>query len=296
MKDAPPAPGMRLAVHLHIYYAEMWPKMRAYLTNMGDYPYDLYVTLVGEHPELERELERFRPGVIHWRVENRGYDVGPFTDFLNRVDLAQYDLILKLHTKNDTATTLTWVNFRCVTRKWWSRMLLDALLGSRKRFADNIRIFERESDVGMVGSAHLTTSRSFHKQHVKELLHACMDKLGYRNWRFRFVAGTMFMVRSSIMQPLKCAYEPGDFEVSRGDVSDGTLAHALERVFGCITLAQGYRLRGVGWSLRFELASVWHAIWQFVYKKKITTSRRLIIKICKIPVWRSALPADKKNL
>jgi lipopolysaccharide biosynthesis protein len=58
-----------------------------------------------------------------------------------------------------------------------------------------------------------------------------------------FAAGTMFWFKPSAVQSLlHCpSIQQDAFEVETGQI-DGTLAHAIERVLGCATLANGYHL------------------------------------------------------
>lgn len=286
------APGhtpLRLAVHLHLHYTDMWPEIQRYLSHLGAYPYHLYVTLSSPAPELIRTISEFHAQTTIFQVENRGYDVGPFIYFLHRIDLHDYDLILKLHSKNATPGTLTWLNHRCVNRTWWARLLWSSLLGSAERVRSNISLFEQLPQLGMIASRYLVTSHPRDREKVKSILPDVMGKLGFDHFPFRFVAGTMFMMRSCLLQRVKAAFRPEDFAPTDPSVTDGTLAHALERAFGCLTLAEGYELRGVAPSLRFELAALTTAIFQFLYKKKITKNNRLIIKICRIPLINKKL-------
>ena len=69
------------------------------MENIGTYPYDLYITLVKENAALVKEIQAFHPATTVWQVENRGFDVGPFIYFLQHINLSDYDLVLKIHTK-----------------------------------------------------------------------------------------------------------------------------------------------------------------------------------------------------
>lgn len=286
----PDRPPLRLAVHLHIYYADMWPQIRKYLAHLAPYPYHLYLTMVEPHAELVEQIRAFHAETTAYVVENRGYDIGPFIHFLHRIDLKDYDLILKIHTKNSTSRQLIHLKRYAMTRQWWARLLYTSLLGSHKQAMRNIDLFCRYPRVGMVGSLHLITSHKRDLVKVEQSLQEGMHKMGYRRWRFRFVAGSMFMVRSAIMQPLKDHYRLEDFEPPSGSMVDGSRAHMIERAFGCVTTAQGYEIRGCAWNPLFECSSLLHTIRDFIYKKRITTSNRLIIKICRIPIINRSLP------
>ena len=110
---------LTLAVHLHLYYFEMWPEIKRLLLNMGDYPYDLYVTMVTENPEVSEEIKAFHHNTQVWMFDNRGYDVGPFIEFLHRIGLNEYDLIMKLHTKNKNNGIETYIGNYVFDRPIW---------------------------------------------------------------------------------------------------------------------------------------------------------------------------------
>ena len=102
--------------------------------------------------------------------------------------------------------------------------------------------------------------------------------------KITFVAGSIFMVRSCVLKHIKATYHFRDFaEVKRGK-KDGTLAHVLERVFGCYTESIGYTVRGTGRDLLFDIKHILRVITTFVYQQKITASNHLIIKLFKLPV------------
>jgi lipopolysaccharide biosynthesis protein len=57
-----------------------------------------------------------------------------------------------------------------------------------------------------------------------------------------FVAGSMFWARLSALRPLLDAHlDESDFENEDGQV-DGTMAHAIERIFACVSADAGYRM------------------------------------------------------
>lgn len=279
-----------LAVHLHIYYEHMWPCMRRYLEALNNTPYHLFVTLTHENTTLMREIEQFHPACTIYLVENRGYDVGPFFHVLKHIDWDAYDIILKIHTKNDTPQDLMWQNKRYMCRHWWAHLLYRALLGSPRRVRRNLELFARHADIGMIGPTQLIISHPDDSPAVQQGEQRIMAELGHEHYRSTFISGTMFMVRTGILKPLSRHFDLQDFEPTDGSVKDGTLAHIIERVFGALTLASGYRICGVARSYRFIAYAAFKRFCQFLYRRKVTADQsREIIKICKIPVLRRRL-------
>ena len=75
-----------IAVHLHIYYEEMWGVLAGCLGALQGHDYDLFVTLVKPNADLEVKIKAFKPMAEIFVVENRGYDVGAFIYVLNHIN------------------------------------------------------------------------------------------------------------------------------------------------------------------------------------------------------------------
>lgn len=272
---------LSLAVHLHMHYLEMWPEIRKYLTNIGNYPYDLFVTMTRENAELEQEIKAFKPEANIWVVENRGYDVGPFIEFLHRIDLNKYDLVMKLHTKNKNNGTDTYIGHYVFDRPIWAKCLLSSLLGSRRIFQKNIKAFEQSRKLGMIGSKYLIASKLYNDDDMESAATNIVKKLGYKDAENKkFVAGTMFMVRSPLLQRIKDNFKITDFDITDSSIKNGTPAHMMERVFGYVVTAQGYKIKG--FDRNYTL--IWRKIWHFLWQNKITKNNYRLIKVCKIPL------------
>ncbi len=277
---------MKIAVHVHVFYASMWPLLKTYLLNMGDTPYDLFVTLTQENKELEADIHAFHAGTKVQVLENRGYDVGPFIWFLNKINLADYDYILKLHTKNNKGDQTCFFKGLLVNRVWWARLLIEALIGSRAVFKRNLNAFQEDKTLGMIGSHYLIVSGQESHKFIKKGLENELKRLNAEMplSQIRFVAGTMFMVRSSLMADIRQNYTLTDFEITNSAVKDGSLAHVLERLFGCVVLLHGYKIKGFDRNVRFFIWGFLRYIRWFFYQKKRTKKGFIIVKICRIPV------------
>ena len=275
-----------LAVHLHLYYLEMWPEIRKFLANIGDYPYDLFVTMTCENEDLVKDIKNFHNNTKIWVVENRGYDVGPFIEFLHRIDLNKYDLVMKLHTKNNFIGDGSRINKYIFDRKLWFNTLIRALIGSPQIFERNMCEFAKCPEFGMAGSRYLITSETECFKSVQIQVEKILSELGYPTAPIKFVAGTMFMCRSKLLQPFKEHYTINDFVPTDGKVKDGTLAHALERVLGSFVIANGYKIKGFDRSLLYTCRLNFQAVRRFVYQHKVTNSKYELIKVFKLPVYR----------
>lgn len=284
------------AVHLHLHYTERWPEIREYLQHMGSHPYHLYVTLSQANAPLEAEIKRFHPQSAVWQAENRGYDVGPFVEFLHRADLSRYDLVLKIHTKSKSGLQKTWINGRCVTKKRWVNLLMDALLGSEEIWRRNLSAFEQDPHLGMLSSRYLITSEPECSEYLRPEITRLMAKMNLpMPERITFAAGTMFLVRAELLEPIKRHFSAADFPVTDSSVQDGTSAHAFERAFGCMVCAQKYEVAGFDKKRWFENQAKFQRVINFFYSNNITSSNHQIIKVCKIPVYYKKINKNGVN-
>lgn len=271
------------------------PEIISKLQNMdkSGIDYDLYVTMTAKDEEAETKIKQAFTKVTIWQVENRGYDIGPFIDFLHKINLDSYDYILKIHTKNKKGGDYGCFNGVRVDSKTWANMLWDALLGSSDVVKNNYSILLENPKVGMLGSSFCLSRKEENPKIRAKMSYECKRLSLAENDNISFIAGTMFMVRAKLMQPF-LAYRITDFEKVQSKVHDYMLAHCLERLFGVAVLAQGYEIRGVTYK-QYQFSRLWASVKRFAVQKKITKNGKKIIKICKIPVWQSKeiLPTHK---
>ena len=277
---------MKTAVHLHLYYMDQLPEIISKLQNLdkADVDYDLYVTMIAKDEEAENKIKQAFPKVTIWQVENRGYDIGPFIDFLHKIELDSYDYILKVHTKNKNQGNYTILNNRRFDNKLWGEVLREALLGSSEQIKQNYAKFSEDDTIGMLGSKYCLTSEKHAYQSLLEQIKSEMARLHLpENDKVEFIAGSMFIVRAKLLKPF-LQINLDDFAETDGRIKEGTKAHVYERLFGCAVLAQGKRIEGIK-QYHYGKAFLKARIKRFFYQKKQTKSGKTIIKICKLPIY-----------
>lgn len=277
-----------LLIHLHLYYIDQLDYFIEKLSNIQSVSYDLYITMVEKNDAVEQKILSRFPNANILIVPNKGYDVGPFIHVLNNVDIDSYDYVLKIHTKNTILNNGDKINGVWISRKCWMPLLVEALIGTPKIFADNIKKFENNEKIGMIGSKHLVTSSTDSYTNILDKVNDTIKSLGFSiPKKLTFVAGTMFMMRSSLLKPIiKAGYNIDSFEPT-GKISQGNaLAHVFERVFGALVTLQNKKIfpqKNDIFSVLFMNAC---RCYHFLYSKKTTKNNHTIIKICKIPVYR----------
>lgn len=277
----------RIFVHVHVYYPQMWAELKACIENIT-LPYDLHVTTVEEYPELTADVLSLCP---HARVEcviNRGYDVGPFIHAIGQINLDDYDYVIKLHTKRDMPAGALLNGYPVDGPKWRQYML--GFLSSSDAFNKTLNTFEQRKKVGMCAHHILIASKTEGDADAGKYCRNRMLEMGMPVSTFKFVAGTMFMARADLLKPLMSLnIKIEDFPVPvRGEPT--TLAHIMERMFGALIYAQGFTIQDGHNSyihiLKDKLIHILCKIGFFIYRKKITKSGNLTIKVLKIPVYR----------
>lgn len=223
------------AVILHLYHTELWDEIAGHLAHLQG-QYDLYVSLPEHAPEgTVARIQESVPDARCATLPNKGRDVLPFLTMLSAIRPLGYAQVCKIHAK------------RSLHRQdgdLWRREFLGQLLGSKKQVTEVIDAFNRHPDIGMIGPAGhwLDYARYWGDLQSPARTQALLEHLGIRISldELGFFAGSMFWCRPEAMDPL-LSITDDEFEPEEGQ-TDGTLAHALERVFAAAAQAAGYRV------------------------------------------------------
>jgi len=278
----------KLAVHLHIYYQDQIKKIWQYMQNLSGLDYDLYITVSEKSATLLNEIKNTYPLAKVWQVENRGYDIGPFIDFLHHLNIEDYEYILKLHTKGKKSKNYTLLNNHRFNNALLGKVLWDSMLKDKERIRNNLDIMDKRHRIGMIGSKYCLTSAKQNYAKLLPQINTELEKLQQKPiTEVSFIAGSMFLAKAKLLQPLKI-YQQGDFETTNGEIKEGTLAHIVERVFGALIIEQGYKIKAIKHD-NYRLYFLYSNIKRFLYQQKITNSGKKLIKICKLPIYSKPL-------
>lgn len=280
---------MKTAVHFHVFYKEMVQGFLEKLKILVPNSFDLFVTTTSKDEDIESLVKQHYSSAKIWVVPNKGYDVGPFFYFLHQIDLNQYDLVLKIHTKNSKKQETMVLNHQRVMRGKWSNLLINGLLSDKKQWNNNLQAFDKYKNLGMVASKYVIVKAKTHSS--KKVFSLTLDELSRIKGlvkfpkNFSFVAGTMFLVRAKLLQPLKDTYTIDSFEETNSSLKDGTKAHIVERIIGAAIEGQNYQIKGFDFDLKM-LISFFVGLF---FQKKITRSGKLIIRFFKIPIYHGKI-------
>lgn len=230
----------RTAVIVHLFYLELLDEIISYLRSIP-VKFDLYISVVTLSAafEVEQKLKRFTNANVYvYCVENKGRDVAPFISLLNTSILDRYTSVCKIHSKkslySDQGTN-------------WRQRIYDELLGNTTRVLSILDRFEKDPYMGLIGpeQSYLINEEFWgaNKDKVQEL---CL-KVGIEkeNVVLGFFAGTMFWFNPRAINSIKeLRITIDDFDSEKG-LQDGTLAHAIERVFVLFARHHNYKISTV---------------------------------------------------
>lgn len=229
----------KIAVHAHVFYEELIAEI-VEKTNNIPYPFNLFITTDTDAKKniLEEYVKHFSHAQQYFIAitDNRGRDVYPFITQLKPI-YTEYNFICHIHTKKSLQNQYgsTWRNY-----------LYENLLGNEDIIADILDIFLNETDVGFISPENIDF---VHNQIEWGGNKANCDRLMLRlNKDFKitsappsFPAGNMFWARSEAIKKIfNVNFSQSEFEDEKGQV-DGTLAHAIERIWFYLVESEGYR-------------------------------------------------------
>jgi len=220
-----------ILVVAHVYYPEVWSDIADRLARMPA-PFDLVVTLVVDRADwlVPQILGQF-PGAKVEIVPNRGRDIAPLVSLANRGFFDGYEAILKVHTKRSPHR---------IDGDGWRIRLLDSLLESPSSISHIVELIRRDPSLGLVvPTGHVSGPEHWGRN--KPLVEALASRLpmAYDADTLAFAAGSMFWCRPWVLQRLAdLCLSPDDFQDEAGH-TDGTTAHALERMVGLLSSVSG---------------------------------------------------------
>jgi len=230
--------GVRVAVVVHIFYPELAKEIYALIRNIVE-PFDLIITTPheGAVASLIDLFSDLAASVTVSLSENRGRDVGPFLAVHRSGLLENYDAVLKLHSKKSTYSD---------RGQDWQQSLFSQLCRDSRTVNQSIALL-RTGRVGMVGPHDYYLSHPHYWGANQTVVHRLAQslttvRLQDKDVPLGFFAGTMFWFAPKAIAALhEVPVALLDFEPENGK-QDGTLAHALERLFGLLPRFGGYNV------------------------------------------------------
>ena len=223
------------AVILHVFYPHIFPELAACLSTLDD-DFDLYISLPKSMADFTTDIFAIFPHARIILAENRGRDILPFLQIINKIQTLGYSCILKLHTKQSPHRQ---------DGEFWRREVYEQLVGSRENVARIKSRIQQDSQAGIIGpKGHVLNNRLYlggNQARISYLAH----KAGIQAWQeilSYFVAGTMFWAKPEAFKIVASLdLQPSDFEPEPID-ADGAMVHGVERFMGLAVTQAGFKI------------------------------------------------------
>jgi len=233
---------MRLLLVFHIYYPHLAEYYLQKMKNIHSCRWDLIVTSpqpLSEH--LWNSILSLNPGAVFLQTENIGYDLWPFIAAVKDVNLDDYDMVVKLHTKNEDGFSIV-LNGVDMDGKLWKEYMVNSLMGDRDRFSALVKAFAQNPSIGLAYSRQLGFISKNVNAEDAQMLDSELSRLGIMRRTSHFCAGTMLAFRAGALKFLQDdRIDAGNFEKSGASHAGATMAHVYERLIPIAVQAQGYR-------------------------------------------------------
>ena len=224
---------MQIAVVAHVYYPDLWPEIAAYLRKWPSKDFLLYVTSAEDRIERVKSTIGDEFDAVFICAPNCGKDIGHFIN-LSAVHSCGYHL----QGPHQEICMGVW--------RGVAEGTVPGHIGHLARICSGgVRWGAYAWHLGAQGSSFAApgvvgTNVQLVMQLAGEI--GATDNL----LPFRFPAGAMFWARAAALAPLlKLSLRLSDFEEEFGQ-TDGTLSHAIERLFPIAARLAGYETMDTG--------------------------------------------------
>jgi len=223
--------NLRVALHIHAYYIDELPRILRHLHVNATKP-DVYISVSDQDAATSAfNLMAGYPSKVVVRIfPNIGRDIAPFITGFGRDLIEGYDVVGHVHTKKSIG-----VSDKKTIRKWTDFLYENTLGGDRggAMLDSSIERFENNENLGIIyPSDPNVIGWNLNKREAESILMK-ISSTKVPNY-FDFPVGTMFWLRSAVLRVLV------DLKLDWSDYPkepipyDGTMLHALERIFGVL--------------------------------------------------------------
>lgn len=244
----------KICVICHLYYQHMWDEIKEYLKNLEEVnSFDLFITVQENNEKLFEDIKNsFNKNVkvnINMMEPTKGADIYPFIETINKINLDDYDLVYKIHTKQNVpqfkAKFPKHMNINIyIGEQLWRNFLLNAILG-KHNVKKVLGKFQKDTRIGSVGFYPLQVKlKSICKgdyldEHYKgKLISQNLKSSNSKN--SKFYGGTIFVIRADILKCIQNVFDKEDFLTTNENEKFSPAAYFIEGLFGYMVKAQGY--------------------------------------------------------
>jgi lipopolysaccharide biosynthesis protein len=230
-------PNNRIAIVIHAFYLDVFDEMLQHLEAINKNTIKLFVTT----PETQLTMVTSQLAENDYDftcvgVTNRGRDILSFIKILPEIYNQNFTYLVKVHTKKSVhrADGAHWRN------DLYTKLLDPPVL------EENIKFLQHHPEIGILAPEDHLVSMGHYLAFNEKYIRNLAVRLGMEMetvLQLPFVAGSMFSARTHALIPLLLLnFVEEDFEPEQGQL-DGTLAHAIERMFSVCANRLDYQIR-----------------------------------------------------
>jgi len=228
----------RISVLIHGFYDDLIRELLDYTKNIES-NYDILITTVNEKGDEAvrswKKENKFAGDIFLKRAPKKGRDLAPALISF-RDEVVKYDYICKIHTKKSLYTGKE--------QSEWRNALINPLLGSKENVNNILDLFENNKKMGLVYPestmfpywVYTWLSNRHSGQILINKLNLSVKPDGYIDYPL----GSMFWFRPQAVKQLFSGVIGIDDFHEEPIPNDGTMAHALERIFALLSLQNNY--------------------------------------------------------
>lgn len=238
-EEVPVVGPVKIAIHLHVFYADFIPRFRRYLSRFP-VPFTLLVSKSEGISDTDlaplASLENLKAMIVK-PASNRGRNFGPMlVDF--RREIAGMDLCCHLHSKKSLHSGMEQVG--------WAAYQIEHLVGDPHLVRQHLASFAGNNQASMIApvpfwKAPYWASHWLQNASVGTDFLAKLGIAGHDGFLTYPVGGMFWFRPSSFPKLLDLDWNYEDFPEEAGQI-DGTLQHALERAMAVVGRTDGGRV------------------------------------------------------
>ena len=229
---------IRAALHLHLHYTEGIERLLKKIKDSHSKP-DLFISTTSEEGKVKVKAMLSKYGLQAQEIAvfpNRGRDIGPFVTGFGPRLFSDYEIVGHLHSKKSPHAHDDYLEN-------WVEFLEKGLVGEKGGMMD--AILAKMTGDPSVGIVYPDDPGCFgwegNYSHGEQLLQKMGFEASNQEASMNFPVGTMFWARTGALKPLI------DLDLQWEDYPeepipiDGSMLHALERIFGMLPSLCGFR-------------------------------------------------------
>jgi len=232
------AASIRAALHLHLHYTEGIEELLRKIKASASRP-DLFISTTSDEGKMRVKVLLDKCGLQAQEIAvfpNRGRDIGPFLSGFGPRLFKNYEIIGHLHSKKSPHAPDDYLQN-------WVDFLEKGLVGKAGGMMDVI--LDKMASDPSIGIVYPDDPGCFGWEGNYSYGKALIDRMGYKapfpDSSMNFPVGTMFWARTAALKPLLNLDLQWEDYPEEPIPIDGSMLHALERIFGILPGMCGFR-------------------------------------------------------